>query len=173
MARLGLSAALLLWALLQSWDHHVCDAHAFQYALTRSLVHSAGGRGSRDTELESEATAYQLLLLMTSGISRQEVLGPTQGALLRSRHVSDALRLHSAFAMRDGLAYLAILREAPHLLQCLAHQHAPAMRSIALEQLAEAFPPSRASLHPSQALCVCMCEREGGGGFCLSSVTVI
>ncbi|KAK9831699.1 hypothetical protein WJX74_006472 [Apatococcus lobatus] len=96
-----------------------------------------------DIELEAEITAYQLLLLVTSGMSRQEVLGPLQSAVLSSGHVSIALRLQSAFALGDGLAYLALIREAPYLVQCLAHQHAPAMRCIALEQLAEAYPPSR------------------------------
>ena len=94
-------------------------------------------------------SAYQLLLLLTSGISRQEVLGPMRSAVLGSRHVRVALGLHAAFAAQDGLAYLALVRQAPHLVQCLAHQHAQTMRCIALEQLAEAFPPSRACLHPT------------------------
>lgn len=140
---------------------HVSRAHVFQHDLTGPLLHSAGGRRSTDIALESEVTAYQLLLLMTSGVSRQEVLWPMQDASLCSHHVSNALRLHSAFAMQDGLAFLAILREAPHLLQCLAHQHAAAMRCLALEQLAEAFPPSRTSLHlshpPSDLLLLLPC----------------
>lgn len=87
-------------------------------------------------------TAYQLQLLTSSGVSRQEIFEPLRSPILNSRYVCAALRLQGALMMQDGLAFLHLLPTAPHLMQCLSHMHLPAMRCLALEQLAAAYPPT-------------------------------